>query len=48
MAAQLMGSVEIVFKSDYFKLDNFAQMYGPVQGEDAIRAQDAAQDGAGA
>lgn len=25
--AQLMGEVEINFKSDYFKLDNFAEMY---------------------
>lgn len=30
LAAKVMGSVEIVFKSDYFKLDNFAEMYGPV------------------
>ncbi|MEP1079873.1 hypothetical protein NDI52_31180 [Leptolyngbya sp. PL-A3] len=28
MSAQITGSVEINFKSDYFKLDNFAQMYG--------------------
>ncbi|MEM9904355.1 MAG: hypothetical protein AAF921_04945 [Cyanobacteria bacterium P01_D01_bin.44] len=28
MAAQITGSVELVFKSDYFKLDNFASMYG--------------------
>lgn len=28
LAAQITGSVEIVFKSDYFKLDNFASMYG--------------------
>lgn len=31
LAAKITGSVEIIFKSDYFKLDNFAQMYGPVQ-----------------
>lgn len=29
LAAKLTGSVDITFKSDYFKLDNFAQMYGP-------------------
>ena len=28
--ANLTGFVEIQFKSDYFKLDNFATMYGPV------------------
>ncbi|MEM8808167.1 MAG: hypothetical protein AAGF01_19270, partial [Cyanobacteria bacterium P01_G01_bin.38] len=28
LAAQITGSVELVFKSDYFKLDNFASMYG--------------------
>jgi hypothetical protein len=28
-AAKVAGSVDITFKSDYFKLDNFAQMYGP-------------------
>jgi hypothetical protein len=27
LAAKLTGSVDITFKSDYFKLDNFAQMY---------------------
>jgi len=30
LAAKVAGSVDITFKSDYFKLDNFAQMYGPV------------------
>lgn len=30
LAAKVTGSVEIIFKSDYFKLDNFATMYGPV------------------
>jgi hypothetical protein len=30
LTAQVSGSVEIQFKSDYFKLDNFATMYGPV------------------
>jgi hypothetical protein len=29
LAAKLSGSVEIVYKSDYFKLDNFAAMYAP-------------------
>jgi hypothetical protein len=29
LAAKLSGSVEITFKSDYFKLDNFAAMYAP-------------------
>jgi len=29
LAAKLAGSVDITFKSDYFKLDNFAAMYGP-------------------
>ena len=28
LAAKITGSVEIQFKSDYFKLDNFAAMYG--------------------
>ncbi|KAF5091603.1 hypothetical protein KHC33_14070 [Methanospirillum sp. J.3.6.1-F.2.7.3] len=28
MSAKLMGKVNIKFKTDYFKLDNFAQMYG--------------------
>ncbi len=29
LSASVTGSVEITFKSDYFKLDNFATMYGP-------------------
>ncbi len=29
LAAKITGSVDITFKSDYFKLDNFATMYGP-------------------
>jgi hypothetical protein len=29
LAAKLTGSVDITFFSDFFKLDNFAQMYGP-------------------
>jgi hypothetical protein len=30
LQAKVMGSVDITFKSDYFKLDNFATMYGPM------------------
>ncbi|MBH5322454.1 hypothetical protein [Aurantiacibacter sediminis] len=32
LAAKVAGSVDITFKSDYFKLDNFATMYGPEAG----------------
>jgi hypothetical protein len=32
LQAKLAGSVDITFKSDYFKLDNFATMYGPGAG----------------
>ncbi len=32
LQAKVAGSVDITFKSDYFKLDNFAQMYGPMTG----------------
>ncbi len=32
LQAKVMGSVDITFKSDYFKLDNFATMYGPGTG----------------
>jgi hypothetical protein len=35
LEAKLAGSVEIVFKSDYFKLDNFATMYGQVRDQPA-------------
>jgi len=31
LAAKVTGSVEINFKSDYFKLDNFATMYAQIQ-----------------
>jgi hypothetical protein len=31
VSANLTGFVEIQFKSDYFRLDNFATMYGPTQ-----------------
>ena len=40
MQAKLRGYVNIKFKTDYFKLDNFAQMYGPVP-EDAREAAQA-------
>lgn len=29
LAVKMAGSVEIIFKTDYFKLDNFATMYAP-------------------
>ena len=45
LAAQVAGSVDITFKSDYFKLDNFATMYGPVTEADKAEA---AAGGAGA
>jgi hypothetical protein len=32
LAAKLTGSVDITFRSDFFKLDNFAAMYGPLGG----------------
>jgi hypothetical protein len=32
LAAKVTGSVDITFKSDYFKLDNFASIYGPNTG----------------
>ena len=40
VAGQLAGSVEIEFYTDFFKLDNFAAMYGPEAGQ--------AQGGSGA
>jgi hypothetical protein len=43
LSAKVTGSVEINFKSDYFKLDNFATMYGPIdQGAAAPAAAPAA------
>lgn len=33
LQAKVTGSVKLVFKSDYFKLDNFASMYGQIQAE---------------
>lgn len=38
VTANLQGFVEITFKSDYFRLDNFATMYGPVPGGPAPAA----------
>lgn len=38
LAAKLTGEVEIIFKSDYFKLDNFAEMYGPIKPEEKAAA----------
>lgn len=38
LAAKLAGSVDLTFKTDYFKLDNFAQMYGPVTGDERAAA----------
>ncbi len=34
LAAKITGSVDITFKSDYFKLDNFAEMYGNLKKEE--------------
>lgn len=34
LKAKLRGFVKIQFKTDYFKLDNFAQMYGPPSKEE--------------
>jgi hypothetical protein len=39
LAAKLTGSVDITFKSDYFKLDNFAAMYGGLAGAAGGAAQ---------
>jgi len=35
LSASITGSVDITFKSDYFKLDNFAEMYGALKKEEA-------------
>jgi hypothetical protein len=35
LAAKLTGSVDITFRSDFFALDNFATMYGPITREGA-------------
>ena len=34
LKAKLRGFVKLEFKTDYFKLDNFAQMYGPASEEE--------------
>lgn len=39
MSAKLAGKVRIKFKSDYFKLDNFAKMYGGLSDEDIAEAK---------
>lgn len=38
LQAKLAGSVDITFKSDYFELNRFAEMYGPVAGAAASGA----------
>ncbi|MFW5774744.1 MAG: hypothetical protein ACOCW2_00520 [Chitinivibrionales bacterium] len=43
LAAKVTGYVDIQFKSDYFKLDNFAAMYGPVSDVDRQAAGVAGQ-----
>jgi hypothetical protein len=45
LSAQVSGSVEIQFKSDYFKLDNFATMYGPITNAPQPGAQTGAPGG---
>lgn len=42
LTAKLAGSVDITFKSDYFKLDNFAKMYGPTTEAERSEAAPAA------
>ena len=42
LEAKLAGEVEIIFKSDYFKLDNFASMYSGVTQADRNAVQGAA------
>jgi hypothetical protein len=39
LEAKLAGEVEIIFKSDYFKLDNFASMYSGVTAGDRAAVQ---------
>lgn len=39
MSAKLAGKVRIEFKSDYFKLDNFAKMYGGLSDDDIAEAK---------
>jgi hypothetical protein len=38
LSAKLTGEVDIQFKSDYFKLDNFAGMYGQLGAGSAVQA----------
>ncbi len=47
LAAKIAGSVDITFKSDYFKLDNFAEMYGPVTNADRNAAGGGGTGGSG-
>ena len=42
LSAKLMGSVDITFKSDYFKLDNFASMYADIRNQAPAGAAPAA------
>ena len=39
LAAKLTGNVDITFRSDFFKLDNFAAMYGGIGGAAGTGAQ---------
>ena len=39
LEAKLTGEVEIIFKSDYFKLDNFMTMYSGVTSGDRAAVQ---------
>lgn len=43
LKAKLRGHVKLQFKTDYFKLDNFAQMYGPATAEEKAAAGVAAK-----
>lgn len=42
LTSKLTGFVEIQFKSDYFRLDNFAEMYGKIKSESPSAAAPAA------
>jgi hypothetical protein len=46
LEAKLAGEVEIIFKSDYFKLDNFASMYSGVTAGDRAALQGTPGNGA--
>ena len=46
LEAKLAGEVEIIFKSDYFKLDNFASMYSGVTAADRNAVQGTPAPGA--